>query len=82
MAILWSKWHSSHQYCRADIFYLEVADSEETGEYLFSDGRAVLSTDVPPPSVDYILQNGEWVLPENHTEMILSAAKKTKIKKT
>lgn len=61
-------------------FYLEVADSEEMGEYLFSDGRAVLSTDVPPPSVDYILQNGEWVLPENHTEMILSAAKKQKLK--
>ena len=64
----------------AEYFYLEVADSEETGEYLFSDGRAVLSTDVPPPSVDYILQNGEWVLPENHTEMILSAAKKQKLK--
>ena len=61
-------------------FYLEVADSEEMGEYLFSDGRVVLSTDVPPPSGDYILQNGEWVLPENHTEMILSAAKKQKLK--
>lgn len=61
-------------------FYLEVADSEEMGEYLFSDGRVVLSTDVPPPSRDYILQNGEWVLPENHTEMILSAAKKQKLK--
>ena len=60
-------------------FYLEVADSEEMGEYLFSDGR-VLSTDVPPPSRDYILKNGEWVLPENHTEMILSAAKKQKLK--
>ncbi|MGN7012834.1 hypothetical protein ACTHRC_07870 [Neisseria sp. P0001.S009] len=64
----------------AEYFYLEVADSKEMGEYLFSDGRAVLSTDVPPPSVDYILQNGEWVLPENHTEMILSAAKKQKLK--
>lgn len=61
-------------------FYLEVADSEEIGEYLFSDGRVVLSTDVPPPSRDYILKNGEWVLPENHTEMILSAAKKQKLK--
>lgn len=61
-------------------FYLEVADSEEMGEYLFSDGRVVLSTDVPPPSRDYILKNGEWVLPENHTEMILSAAKKQKLK--
>jgi len=61
-------------------FYLEVADSEEMGEYLFSDGRVVLSTNVPPPSGDYILQNGEWVLPENHTEMILSAAKKQKLK--
>ena len=61
-------------------FYLEVADSEEMGEYLFSDGRVVLSTDVPPPSGDHILQNGEWVLPENHTEMILSAAKKQKLK--
>lgn len=61
-------------------FYLEVADSEEMGEYLFSDGRVVLSTDVPPPSSDYILKNGEWVLPENHTEMILSAAKKQKLK--
>lgn len=64
----------------AEYFYLEVADSKEMGEYLFSDGRAVLSTDVPPPSVDYILQNGKWVLPENHTEMILSAAKKQKLK--
>ena len=61
-------------------FYLEVADLEEMGEYLFSDGRVVLSTDVPPPARDYILQNGEWVLPENHTEMILSAAKKQKLK--
>jgi len=60
-------------------FYLEVADSEEMGEYLFSDGSVVLSTDVPPPSGDYIIQNGEWVLPENHTEMILSAAKKQKL---
>lgn len=60
-------------------FYLEVADSEEMGEYLFSDGSVVLSTDVPPPSRDYIIQNGEWVLPENHTEMILSAAKKQKL---
>lgn len=60
-------------------FYLEVADSEEMGEYLFSDGSVVLSTDVPPPSEDYIIQNGEWVLPENHTEMILSAAKKQKL---
>lgn len=61
-------------------FYLEVADSEEMGEYLFSDGRVVLSADVPPPSRDYILKNGEWVLPENYTEMILSAAKKQKLK--
>lgn len=58
-------------------FYLEAGD--DIGEYLYSDGRAVLSAKEPPPSEYHIIKDGGWVLPPNREAEILNEAKADKI---
>nr|DAQ81558.1 MAG TPA: hypothetical protein [Caudoviricetes sp.] len=58
-------------------FYLEAAD--DLGEYLFSDGKTVQEATTPPPSESHIIQNGEWVLPNEREAAILEESKAEKI---
>ena len=46
------------------------------GVYVWSDGKNIYGTDVPPPSIYHAWQNGKWVL----TEKMLDGLKDEKLK--
>lgn len=46
------------------------------GVYVWSDGKNIYGTDVPPPSIYHTWQNGKWVL----TEKMLDGLKDEKLK--
>ncbi len=55
-------------------FALPYQDVDEV--YVWSDGKNIYGTDVPPPSIYHTWQNGKWVL----TEKMLDGLKDEKIK--